>query len=331
MYPYFFLILLTLILLVIANRNKSHKIIYVFFVSISATILILFAGLRSNNIGVDTNNYINFFNMFDRDISIFDLNNNRELGFNILQYFAKNISESYWSFLLLIAFVSVSSVYVTFYKLSKNILISVFLYITLATYLFFFNGARQGISASLFGLALINVINRKPKRYFFFLVLAFLFHKTVIIMAPFYYILKLKFTIRRLILFSFFSFIFIYYLSDFLFLFDENFQNKYREYLDRGKSGGQLLGFFYISISLLFIYIRRYISSKNKKIFDVYLNLVIFFSIIYFIVLSLGLDVNLLRLTLFFSFGHLLIWPIIFDDISFFKNYLGKVVFYCPR
>ena len=195
MFPYFSLIFLTLFILFITNQNKSNKKIYAFCMYISAVILILFAALRSNNIGVDTNNYIHLFNLLDIDTPIFDLNNKREFGFSLLQYIAKFISESYCSLLLLIAFVSVSSVFITLHRLSKNILISVFIYITLATYLFFFNGARQGISASIFGFALINVINRKPIRYFLFVFLAFLFHKTVIVMLPFYYILHSKFTI----------------------------------------------------------------------------------------------------------------------------------------
>ncbi len=325
---YFLLVVIVTTLLIKSNRNQYPKEFKGFFIFLSALILIIFAGFRSNEIGVDTNNYISFFNKFDVNQSIFDIDSKRAIGFQILMYISKSISQSYWSLLLSIAIICVFLTYRTLKKLSSYLTVSVFLYMTLAFYLFFFNGAKQGLAASIYGIALVNLVNKNFLKYLFYVFLASLFHKTVIIMLPFYFILQLRFSIKKMIVFSVLSFVSIYFIGTILSVFNDDFQNRYGEYLDRGKSGGVLLGLFFTLNALLFVFMRKYISKAKLRVYDIYLFLTVFLALIYLVVISTGLDVNLIRLTLYFSFGHLLIWPIVLKDVPIFKLSIAKRLFY---
>ena len=61
--------------------------------------------------------------------------------------------------------------------------------------------------------------------------------------------------------------------------------------------------------------------------FDIYLNMCVFSSLIYLVVAITGTDVNFLRLTLYFSMGYILIWPIIFGSVPIFKKNIIKLSF----
>ncbi len=87
---------------------------------------------------------------------------------------------------------------------------------------------------------------------------------------------------------------------------------------------------------------RQFITNTQKDIYDIYLNMVTIFTLIFILVSIAGLDVNLLRMSLYFSLGSILIWPIIFKTmrkklkplvmlffiighLMFFYIYIGKM------
>ena len=343
MIPYFILLSVVVLLALIAKKAKNNKILYrsvIFFIFL---LLVLFAGLRDRSVGTDTNNYIGYFQS-DRVVneSLLESKSSLEIGYEILQKTARIFSDDYWILLTFIAITVVFFYFKTILILSENHAVSIFVFITLATYLFFFNGARQGIAAAIFSFAIVAVVNKDYKKYYLWVAVAFLFHKSVLVTLPFYYLLRKKYSLKNLAILLLSLFLMVSLFGQILLLFPEQIISRYGEYIDRGSEGGLLLTIFHIIILSYFIFMRQYISRSQKGIYDIYLNMTTIFTLIFVIVSMLGLDVNLLRLSLYFSLGSILIWPIIFKTmrkklkplvmlffiighLMFFYIYIGKM------
>ena len=71
-------------------------------------------------------------------------------------------------------------------------------------------------------------------------------------------------------------------------------------------------------------------SSKIllNYVHDIYLNLCIFSSLVYLVVITTGADVNFIRFTLFFTMGYILIWPIILKNHPSSNQLIFKISFY---
>ena len=163
-----YFILLALVIFVL-NFSKNF-IVYrpnIKILFLAGVILVIFAAIRSGDVGTDGNNYIGMFNR-SRYIqeSIFDRITNIEIGYLLIEQLALLISYEYWSLFFVISLISVLLSLFVIYRLSSNISLSVFIYITLGTYLFFFNGARQAIAASVFGLAIYYLLEKHKIKYF---------------------------------------------------------------------------------------------------------------------------------------------------------------------
>jgi hypothetical protein len=259
--------------------------------------------------------------------SIFEIETTIELGYLFLQEIALLFSKEYWAILVTIAFFSVLPYYYIIGKLSKNVILSVFIYITLAIYLIFFNAGRQGIASAIASVSVIYLMERSMIKYIVCIITASLFHNTALIMLPFYFVLNRKVTFNNILIYTIIGVISFTFISSFLSLFSSDIEERYGVYENRGATGGNLLAVFFICLSIYLFILRKKISVKNLKLFDVYLNYCIFTSIIYIVVIYKQADVNFIRITNYFALGFILIWPIIFEDVRFFKFHFVKVLF----
>ena len=328
MLVYFVLIPIVLLFLRLSYSKKEGKRISYIPVFISALILILFAGLRASSVGTDTNNYVGIYNSFSSyKGSVFDMQTSLEIGYLFLQKIALLFSNEYWAILIATALMSVLPFYYVINKLSYNEVLSLFIYITLAVYLVFFNAGRQGIAVAISSVSIIYLIKRSMFKYFACIIIASLFHNTAIILLPFYFLLTRKVTIKSTLLYLFGGLVSFAFLSVFLSFFSSDIEARYAVYEDRGATGGDLLAAFFVFLSLFLFIIRNKISDKNLKMFEVYFNYCLFTSIIYIVVIFTGSDVNFIRLTNYFAIGYVLIWPIVFEDVEIFKSNIIKVMF----
>lgn len=328
MLPYFLLIPVVLLFLRSSSTNKKGKHSKDLLLFISTLLLIFFAGLRSGDVGTDTNNYIGIYKDFSYYTgSIFEVKSTIELGYLFLQKIALMLSVEYWALLTMIAVFAVIPYFFIIKKLSKNIMLSVFLYITLAVYLIFFNAGRQGIAVAISSISVIFLIKRSMIKYFICIFIATLFHNTAIIMLPFYFVLTRRVTLKSTILYTIIGVVSFTFLNSFLSLFSTDVEARYAVYEDRGATGGYLLALFFITLSLYLYFLRKKISLKNLKMYDIYLNYCLFTAVIYIVVIITGADVNLIRLTNYFALGYIFIWPIVFEDVRLFKQHFIKVMF----
>jgi hypothetical protein len=328
MLAYFLLVPFVLLFLHYSYSKKNSRSPKYFPVFISALILIGFAGLRSGDVGTDTNNYIGIYKAFVKDSkSIFEMETSIELGYLFLQELTSLFSKEYWAILVSTAVLSVLPYYYIINKLSKNVILSVFIYITLAIYLIFFNAGRQGIASAIASISVIYLIERSIIKYVICIIIASLFHTTALIMLPFYFILNRKVTFNNILIYTVIGVISFSFLSSFLSLFSSGIEERYAVYENRGAAGGNLLALFFICLGIYLFILREKISVKNLKLFDVYFNYCIFTSIIYIVVIYTQADVNFIRITNYFALGFILIWPIVFEDVKFFKYYFVKILF----
>ena len=284
MIPYFILLLIVVLLSQTISKKATHKIFSLPIILILFT-LVAFAAIRKVGVGTDSGNYVGIFTSLDYDFKDgFKAIGSIEIGFLFLNYLLVKITDQYW-----ILFTGISSISVYLYVLvfrikSLDLRLSIFIFITSAIYLFSFNGARQGMAAAFVALAILYAMDKKIKLFLLFVFLSTLFHKTAIIMLPFYYLINIRFSLLNVFLLFCISFLPINFLAEILSLADENTIERFSEYIDRGATGVELLTLFFIINNIVLIYFRKEISKLNLKNYDKLLFLANVHTIIYIVI-----------------------------------------------
>ncbi|WP_224490275.1 EpsG family protein [Robertkochia flava] len=326
--PYYVLLLVVVWVLNSSLSKKKSLSFFSFPFIFSGILLVLFAGLRSSEVGTDTNNYVGIYNNFSYYTdSIFEIESTIEIGYWILQKVALFFSSEYYALLIAIAFLSVFPMLYVLKKFSKNVTLSVFIYITIASYLVFFNAGRQGIAIGISSLSLIFLLKRNMIAYFMCIAFASLFHNTALIMLPFYFILNREVKLKNILIYLFLGGGSISFLGYLLSVFSTDVEARYAVYENRGATGGYLLALFFNLTTVILFNFRKRITKENLNRYDIYLNYSLFVSIIYLLVVFTGIDVNFMRLSNYFMLGYILIWPLVFEDVKYFKNHAIKLMF----
>ena len=325
---HYFIVLFFSVIVLLLGYSKFKRRPNKFSYYLSGLILIMLPTLRSVEVGTDSGNYVGMFNYLKfQTESLLNIETSIEIGYLAMQYLALSMSNEYWSLFFIIALISVLSNLFVINKLSENIILSVFIYVSLATYLFLFNGARQAIAASIISVALIYLVEKKLLKYIIVVLIASSFHSTAIIMVPFYFLLNFKYSKINLTIYAIGSFVSLYYLSLFLSVFDSSTFERYIAYEDRNATGGFTLAIFYFINSFVLLILRSKIPKEKLLKYDIFLNMCVFSALVYVVVVLTASDVNFLRISLYFSMGYILIWPIVFKSISFFKIRIFQFAF----
>ncbi|WP_180056315.1 EpsG family protein [Acinetobacter sp. YH12227] len=222
--------------------------------------LVLLFSLRNISVGVDTNAYtLNYKN--HNNVYVNGFLEDIEIGYQILDrtviYFTYNY---FWLFL--ISSVIVISLYLyTLKKISPNYSISVFLYISLGYYTFFFNGLRQGIALALCFFSLKYLFRKEFLKFLLVVFIASLFHKSALIVIPIYFLSLLKISEYYKVISCFiFSLIFSSMLINYL----ANNNERYEIYKDvSGEIGGLYTLLYFTFIGLFFKFLANKIKIKD--------------------------------------------------------------------
>lgn len=282
---------------------------------LSLLILILFAGLRAYSVGTDTYAYLFAFKSYLENLKYTLIPEDKtEEGYLMLQKLAASLSGDFTILLLLISSIVCTCIYISISKLSEKVWISVFVYLTMGFYTFFFNGARQGIAIAIYTLSFYFLLRKKFIYYTAIVLVAYLFHRSVLLAIPLYFLFHLKFSYKNLLLMVIVSFVAITNVGSFVEM-GAMVSSKYAGY-DQGSTGGQLLTLFFIALALFFIVVRNRINERVRPTYDVYLNMLLTGTFVYVVVILSGINVETSRLGMYFMITMIFLWPMVFDSVS---------------
>ncbi|BAX78636.1 hypothetical protein ALGA_0241 [Labilibaculum antarcticum] len=230
----------------------------------------LFWGLRYN-VGTDFQSYENFFRSVKMNTSnIYKL----EPGYHFLNEILANLDLTSTSIFIVTSFIVVYFLYKSVSTKSNLLPIVIFFYFTTSTVLFSQNGIRQSIALCILFIVIRFFVEKKYIKSIILLILAFLFHKSVLIPAmliPIFY--RNIFSSRILVLIAMlFTLIFgtellPYLLKQSAFIFTAlNYDQldrilKFSVTFEKGSGIGFLLK---ISIYILTIYLSPYVKNYFK-------------------------------------------------------------------
>jgi len=277
--------------------------------------MVLVAGLRDGSVGTDSVYYLIFF---DRITSFDEVvkygNDTLEYGYWTLNWLVHYLSDQYMALFFAIATIVIGCYLRAIFENSRNVAISLFLFISMGHYTFFFNGARQGIACAICSLAIKPLIDRNIWKYLGCVALAVTFHKTAIIMVPVYFLFGRKNTLMRNLLFWFLG-VFCAVAIQPLVAIASSFDERYSKYGDSGDGGGYIIVAFYLLLTLFFLGCKGLITIDRKR-YHIFLNMLVFGSVISLVSVFFRLNPSgILRLCLYFNVSAIFLWPILFRNI----------------
>lgn len=245
MLPYLVVLTVVMIWMIVEQTSIGRKSYWM-----PLFLLSLFAGIRKYNVGTDSGTYTKSFR-YNIDVNNFSFGEHVEPAYQFLNYLILLYTHNYFWLFFITALIVVSSYLYIIKKLSSNYILSVFLFITLGTYTFFFNGLRQGLAMAILALSTPYLINKDFIKFLLIVILASLFHGTALIIIPFYFLLhlRIKITYKLIIIF-----ITTYLSSSLLISYLAANNPRYEVYTQESERGGLVVLSFNI-LMVLFLYI----------------------------------------------------------------------------
>ncbi|WP_132999547.1 EpsG family protein [Luteimonas arsenica] len=309
MIPYL-LLLFFVVFTAYFGRRSGSKVAHRISIGAVMVALVGFAGLRDYRVGTDTGTYVRQFSFSESFASVTDRGS--EVGYGLLAWLARNISDSYTVLLLMIAAIVVSCYVPTIVKLTRRYETALFLFITLGVYTFFFNGARQGIAAAICFAALPFLLERRLIPYLLTVGVAALFHQTALIALVLYPLASPRVDWRRLALVGAATVVLVVFLQVFVGLAATLLDDKFAAYAVEGEGGGQVWVAFLLGQGVMLYLFKDKVRDQNGyygRLLNIYL-----IGLIPAVASTLS-GVNpsgLLRLHLYFSSVAVLLWPMVF-------------------
>ncbi|WP_412070415.1 EpsG family protein [Rubrivirga sp. IMCC43871] len=318
MTPYL-LVLFAVSLLAAAGRASRSLATRRLSLWLVAVILAAFAGLRERSVGLDTGNYVYEFSVATSSAHIV---RSTEVGFNLLVFAARSISDSYAAILLLIAMIVVGCYMWTITRLAVRVDWAIYLLVTLGVYTFFFNGARQGLAAAICFAALPALIHRKAILYVVMVAIAATFHHSAVVALPMYVLASRRFTLNRLLLLGAAGIAAIALLQPIIQLAGDFISDRYYVYAQPGEGGGGevFLAYLVVQGAALLVF-RERVQARYAEVYLLLLNLYLVGLIPALASVFSGVNPSgLFRLHMYFSPVAILMWPMLFASAETARN-----------
>lgn len=240
-------------------------------------ILWVLLAFKGSNIGSDTPSYINFFYEFKRNLllngnnffSIFINHTRFEIGYVVLNNIIANIfGEVQWLFVIIATF-EIFVLYKFLLCKSKNIYMSIFLFISLRFFYFTMSGLRQTIAIFICVIAYQYIEKRKPLLFYLYVIMAMQFHITAFVFLILYPISFIEFNIKNVFFIGSVCIIvflcFDYFISTVL-DFMPNYYSHYRGTVrfEENKLGNIIVACMQF-VFLIFILFSQYNTKHNTS------------------------------------------------------------------
>ncbi|MEM1484926.1 EpsG family protein [Oscillospiraceae bacterium PP1C4] len=171
------------------KKSKNRDIIFLCMVSVA---MIVMSSLRADTVGVDYKPYAEYFQTVCQNDFAFlfsDANIYRtEPGYGVLNYMISLFSHNTYLFMGVASILIVGLRAIAIYKYSSSIWISMFVFVSFGFFGYSLCTLRQEIAISIALFAIKYLQDKKPIPYFLIVILAAMFHKSLWILIPIYFI-----------------------------------------------------------------------------------------------------------------------------------------------
>lgn len=291
------------------KRNRLNKI----FIVLLFLVMTCFAGFRSSVVGTDTGGYAGHFedaSFEDKDLGTGLAMLTEEPGFYYLEKVLSGLSNDYVWLLTGIAAVFCFFALRSISRNSAMPALSLFVFITLGYYTFVFNAARQGLAMAIYMTAIPFLIQKRFWPYTLIVLCAAMFHKTIVVAIPLYFVFRMKYSWKSLVVVIGGGLLVGYQLPNIL-SFSSTLEDRYLLYTVGRATGGYMLTLFYVILAVFFVLQRRYINKESLKRYDIFLHMLVVGSAIYIVVALTGSYVELTRFAAYFQVASIFLWAML--------------------
>lgn len=289
-------------------------------------LLILFAGLQLNF----SDDYQSYRGLFSEINSIKDvINTILEPGFAVLIFTFKKIGLGFNTFLLFIAFCSITLKKKAIKKLSSLPYLSLLLYFLLYYITQDVIQIRQGLAIAVCFYAIIFVTEKNPFAFFGAVFIAITFHYSAIIFLPVYFLKNINLKNKRLILFLVFISLLISSVNILSIINWVNTSFLHSSYIFHKLKIYDTVSISIISVTFiirLLIYIFYIFftdnDNQNKLYANIYLLGIFIFSMFH------SVEILAARFTIYFRFIEILMIPDIYKSARKCENKSKKIMMY---
>jgi hypothetical protein len=327
--PYFIVNALALSFVSIGYYFKFNRVAIASVFVLSAIPLIFLTSFKHIKIGTDTSTYVYFYNKiktYEGMVSI--IGEQGEAGFWLLNYLGHFITQD---FFIIFLFSSLIITACYFYSLKYFNLktLSLFTLLFIGPYYFQLNGNRQAIAIAIFSISVIFIIKKQPVKYIISIFVGFLFHKSIIICLPLYFIFKSDIRPKK-IGFIIFVFLFVVVFFQSFINLASSIDNRYSSYGDKQDThGGLVVSTFNILLFCWFLMCR--IANRGilaNRTFDILLALYLLGTLISLLSIVLKVDPSgFLRMSIYFIQMNMFLLPM--TIYSFRDNNTRYIIIFC--
>lgn len=287
-------------------ESKRKKYNY-FFLIIVIVSLVCVSGFRYY-VGTDYAQYKEIFIYMSEGPIILD---DGEVGFQILLRAIRKIGENPQLFFFITSVIINIGIIVFLKRNANSLTLSVFFYINTFIYYGTMNGLRQYMASIILLLGFKYLKNGNFVRYLFYIMVAYLFHTSALIMIPVYFIVrKDTFSLINKIVLILFLLAFIFYnefLNIIFNVFGESRYSHYENILSDISNGANILRIlvWILPILVILVYRKRAVELYGKDM-NIILNLCIIGTM--FMILAYR-HVYFARFSMYFDVYYLLLLP----------------------
>lgn len=174
--------------------DSKRDSINLFFV-----IYLLLLIMRSRVIGRDLTGYESIFLSLSKEPMELLFQSDLEIGYVLLNKFISLFTSDFQWVIAVTAIITVVPIWYVYKKESEDAYITIALFTMLPTFAMSFSGLRQSIAVSFGALAYEFTKNKKPLRFVITVAIAFLFHKSALILLLIYPLYWAKITKKWLV------------------------------------------------------------------------------------------------------------------------------------
>lgn len=290
----FYLFTLALVMffsyLVDKKEIQKYKFFFLFLVILS---LILISGFRvDTTLYSDEWNYRHAFNSYDgMPFKNLKLNLFNEPGFIFLNWILANVFHNSQSLILVTSIITNTLITLFIYRYTKHFTFSMFLYISSGSFFSSMNIIRQYLAIAIILSGFKYIEEKNLKKFLIIVFIAFLFHKSAIIMIFVYFYVNSLFIDKHKFIAFLLILLIMYNFSSILQVFENSMYNDYvTSYMESGYGVSAIRVLFW-SIIYVFILWRQGFFIRQFKVKKIMFNS-IFISFGIILISSLYVYVN---------------------------------------